>query len=180
MTGCHIPPVSFLNNEEPPKRDLEMFTETLWNQLNELSRNCNYSFDQQRSLTALVEQMQKSIEKITNNLAHLQEGRVSIKDLQSKLSTMIEDKISSSRMATGEEKTKDMSFGEALEHMKKGKHLYREGWNKKDMQVCFKNSLPGVSGFYTYPCIDNFDCYAWVPSTVDLLKNDWALRQVSA
>lgn len=85
-----------------------------------------------------------------------------------------------------------MKFGEALEHLKDGERVTREGWNGKDM---FLFLVPGshftvnrapLLGIYPEGTGIDYrshidmktaqgDVVPWVASQSDLLENDWLL-----
>ena len=72
-----------------------------------------------------------------------------------------------------------MNFGKAIEMLKQGKAVTREGWNGKGMHVV-------ISKLYTPSNIQvNNDCLllfnvtkkynTWVPSITDLFADDWGI-----
>lgn len=90
------------------------------------------------------------------------------------------------------ETTTGLSFGEALECLKDGMLLQREGWNGKGMFVYlvdgsrFEVNRAPLLGIFpvgtaiTYrPHIDmrtaDGSCVPWLASQTDLLANDWAV-----
>ena len=76
-----------------------------------------------------------------------------------------------------------MNFGQALEWLKKGKAIYRSGWNGKGMWLLLqtpdansKMTLPYIYieypvGHAAYP---NGCRVPWLASQTDILANDWA------
>lgn len=82
-----------------------------------------------------------------------------------------------------------MNFSEALQLIKEGKRLTRNGWNGKEMFVYFvtgsefETSLPPLNEFYeivTYrPHIDlraaDGTCGVWSISNTDALAEDWEI-----
>jgi len=85
-----------------------------------------------------------------------------------------------------------MNFSEALDHIKQGKKMARDGWNGKDMFVflvpgsVFKANRPPLLGIYpegtdiTYRAhIDmrtaDGQIVPWVASQTDLLADDWVV-----
>ena len=90
-----------------------------------------------------------------------------------------------------------MKFGEALDHIKKGGKIAREGWNGKGMFVYYvpaakypanRNELStmaehaddeGMVQYNAYMAIKNVDgrISTWVPSVNDCLAEDWELVQ---
>jgi len=82
-----------------------------------------------------------------------------------------------------------MNFGQALELLKKGKAIAREGWNGKGMFVYLvsANSYPASTEiaknyfkgelvpYNAYLAIKNVDetISTWVPSVNDVLAEDW-------
>ncbi len=92
-------------------------------------------------------------------------------------------------------KQRNMTFGEALEAVKAGELIAREGWNGKGMAVAFQPGypagipanrntsntwkIPGGSPFKCRPylqlrCADG-SYQMWVASQTDLLEEDWYL-----
>ena len=86
--------------------------------------------------------------------------------------------------------TDNINFGLALEAMKKGKKVARNGWNGKDMYV-FKTNYPpnsthhGGTGDKQFPLLDSL-CMktinssgrvavliGWLASQTDMLNDDW-------
>jgi len=71
--------------------------------------------------------------------------------------------------------TKD--FGWALEQLKQGKKIQREGWNGKGMwlmlQVPDKNSKMTLPYIYMKTVQD--DLIPWLASQADMLANDWQI-----
>ena len=70
-----------------------------------------------------------------------------------------------------------MTFGEALELLKNGQRVAREGWNGKGMwlalQIPDENSTMRRPYIYMYP-VDGA-LVPWVASQSDLLANDWTI-----
>jgi hypothetical protein len=75
-----------------------------------------------------------------------------------------------------------MNFGQALEWLKKGKAIYRSGWNGKNMWLMLqtpdaqsKMTLPYI--YIEYPtghsAYANGSRVPWLGSQTDLLANDW-------
>lgn len=72
-----------------------------------------------------------------------------------------------------------MTFGQALELLKSGKKVHREGWNGKGMWLCL--IMPGNAthlGFDMQPCIamktaNNVMQPGWLASQNDMLADDW-------
>jgi uncharacterized protein DUF2829 len=69
------------------------------------------------------------------------------------------------------------SFSRALEHLKLGKKVAREGWNGRGMWIALqvpdehsKMTLP-----YIYMFTVNAELVPWVASQTDLLAEDWVL-----
>ncbi|HDR6289496.1 TPA: DUF2829 domain-containing protein [Bacillus cereus] len=86
-----------------------------------------------------------------------------------------------------------MNFGSALELLKQGSQLAREGWNGKDMFVVYQKGYPDgipcnkqtaeawglnegelfkVRPYLQLRCADGTHAM-WVPSISDILSNDW-------
>ncbi len=88
-----------------------------------------------------------------------------------------------------------MNFGQALEHLKQGNKLAREGWNGKGMFVVYQKGYPdGIPCnkqtaeafhinegdlFICNPYLQiknvNGSVSMWVPSINDILSNDWTI-----
>ena len=76
-----------------------------------------------------------------------------------------------------------MNFGEAIEALKSGKKVAREGWNGKGMYVYLAdgNLLTDAIGDGSFPFIDtiviktvdNKYCIGWLASQTDMLAEDW-------
>lgn len=71
--------------------------------------------------------------------------------------------------------TKDMTFGEALRHLKHGHRVERQGWNGRGMYVELQppdgNSKMKRPYLFMRP-VDG-DLVPWVASQSDLLAEDW-------
>lgn len=71
--------------------------------------------------------------------------------------------------------TKGMTFGQALELMKKGEYVYRESWSKGNM-LGLKNGtflkVYGVKPTSLEPALAG----VWTKSPDDLLATDWAVH----
>jgi hypothetical protein len=71
-----------------------------------------------------------------------------------------------------------MNFGQALELLKSGRKVAREGWNGKGMFIVHSS---GVSDFRDYCDLEHFLAIknvkgtynTWVPSISDLFAEDW-------
>jgi hypothetical protein len=70
-----------------------------------------------------------------------------------------------------------ISFGKALELLKAGKWMAREGWNGKGMHIALQlpdahsaNTLP-----YLYMRTVQGDRVPWLASQTDMLAEDWML-----
>lgn len=74
-----------------------------------------------------------------------------------------------------------MNFGQALEALKLGSKVAREGWNGKGMWLTLIH--PGNAmhlGFDMQPCIgmktaDNKMQPGWIASQADILAEDWTI-----
>lgn len=88
--------------------------------------------------------------------------------------------------------TKKMTFGDALEALKQGKKVARQGWNGKDMWLHIANGKHGVSFEFGLYCLgeekdlvhlpsivqktsDNKYLIGWVPSQEDMFSEDWMI-----
>ena len=76
-----------------------------------------------------------------------------------------------------------MNFGQALELLKKGKSVYRAGWNGNGMWL--QMQMPDLNSKMTMPYIyieypkgskayPNGSRVPWLASQTDMLSNDWA------
>lgn len=70
-----------------------------------------------------------------------------------------------------------MNFGQALEALKLGRRVAREGWNGKGMWIALqrpdqhsKMSLP-----YIYMSTVTGDLVPWLASQADMLAEDWVI-----
>ena len=76
-----------------------------------------------------------------------------------------------------------MNFGEAIEALKSGKKVAREGWNGKGMYLYLADGdlLTDAIGDGSFPFIDtiviktvdNKYCIGWIASQTDMLAEDW-------
>lgn len=90
--------------------------------------------------------------------------------------------------------TENQNFGQAIEALKEGKRVAREGWNGKNMFVYYVPStkftaltdigkeLAGEDGlvqYNAYLAIKNVNgtVSAWVPSINDVLSEDWIVTE---
>jgi hypothetical protein len=76
-----------------------------------------------------------------------------------------------------------LNFGQALVWLKKGKAVYRSGWNGKGMWLQLqtpdansKMTLPYIYIEYPkgHPAYPNGSRVPWLASQTDILANDWA------
>ncbi len=86
-----------------------------------------------------------------------------------------------------------MNFGKAIEKVKEGHHIYRDGWNGSGMFVLYQKGYPEGIGVnrqtaeaygieegsilkfrpYLQLYTAQGDCAMWSPSTSDALAEDW-------
>ena len=70
-----------------------------------------------------------------------------------------------------------MSFGDALESLKRGHFVTREGWNGKGMYLALQ--VPDSGSKMTLPYIYmktvQEDLVPWLASQTDILTDDWRL-----
>ena len=70
-----------------------------------------------------------------------------------------------------------MNFGKALEELKEGKKVCRNGWNGKGMwlelQVVDENSKMGHN--YIYMSGADGKLFPWNPNNLDMLSEDWVI-----
>ena len=76
----------------------------------------------------------------------------------------------------------NLTFGMAIELMKKGCKVAREGWNGKDMYIYLcKNPIVESDDYYlALPTIimktaKHELCVGWLASQADMLSNDWVI-----
>lgn len=72
-----------------------------------------------------------------------------------------------------------MNFGEALDALKQGKQVYREGWNDRDVSLFL---VPGTRNHVNHPedseiriRIAQRMTVPWMCSQTDLLAEDWQI-----
>ena len=69
----------------------------------------------------------------------------------------------------------NMNFGEAIEALKRGDHVAREGWNGKGMWLALQ--VPDEHSKMTQPYIYiktvQDDLIPWLASQADMLADDW-------
>lgn len=72
---------------------------------------------------------------------------------------------------------KAMNFGDAIEQLKLGHRVTREGWNGKDMYL--ELQVPDANSKMTLPYIFMFtaqcDLVPWLASQTDILSSDWSV-----
>ncbi|EMF9804922.1 DUF2829 domain-containing protein [Salmonella enterica] len=88
-----------------------------------------------------------------------------------------------------------MNFGQALEAVKSGAKIYREGWNGKGMYLALVEGnvvRQAIADHYghsgeTFPVLDAIymktaddKLVPWLASQTDILANDWLADPVSA
>ena len=70
-----------------------------------------------------------------------------------------------------------MNFGDALDHLKRGDRVAREGWNGKGMwlrlQVPDEHSKMGLP--YIYMSTVDGKLVPWLASQTDMLAEDWRI-----
>ena len=69
------------------------------------------------------------------------------------------------------------SFSHALEFLKDGERVAREGWNGKGMWLALQKPDAGskMTLPYIYMSTAQGDLVPWLASQTDLLANDWVL-----
>lgn len=69
----------------------------------------------------------------------------------------------------------EMTFGEAIEALKKGNKVFRAGWNGKGMSI--ELQVPDAHSKMTHPYIfintPHGGRVPWVTSQMDVLAEDW-------
>lgn len=72
---------------------------------------------------------------------------------------------------------KSITFGEAIEALKLGKQVTRNGWNGKDMYL--ELQLPDTNSKMTLPYIYmktvQNDLVPWLANQTDILSEDWII-----
>lgn len=70
-----------------------------------------------------------------------------------------------------------MGFGRALNLLKEGLPLQRNGWNGKDMYICLQRPDGGskMTLPYIYMRTAQGDLVPWLASQTDILAEDWRL-----
>ncbi len=77
-----------------------------------------------------------------------------------------------------------LSFSDALQELKAGQRLAREGWNGKNMWIALqtpdassKNTLPYLYIEYPkgHPAYLDGSRVPWLASQTDILANDWSV-----
>lgn len=72
----------------------------------------------------------------------------------------------------------NMTFGTALEALKRGERITRRGWNGRGMYLYLSGDLVSATGVDLAPCIVMFTAQGmhqpgWLASQMDLLADDW-------
>lgn len=70
-----------------------------------------------------------------------------------------------------------MNFGQALEAMKNGEHVARNGWNGKGMFVYLVPTTEELNAHFIIKNVNNTKS-TWVPSVNDCLANDWFILEI--
>ncbi len=73
-----------------------------------------------------------------------------------------------------------MTIGEAIELMRLGNRVRREGWNGKGMWIAmqFPDALSKMTLPYVYMKTADNHLVPWLCSQTDLLANDWEFANV--
>ena len=70
-----------------------------------------------------------------------------------------------------------MTFSKALDHLRSGTKIARDGWNGKNMWIALQ--VPDQNSKMTLPYIymrtAQGDLVPWLASQTDILSNDWEL-----
>lgn len=71
-----------------------------------------------------------------------------------------------------------MNFGQALEALKQGRHVARDGWNGKGMYIFLQGNVMRTDGIDLLPCIVMLTATGehqpgWLASQADMLGEDW-------
>lgn len=72
-----------------------------------------------------------------------------------------------------------MNFGEAIQAMKLGKKVCRNGWNGKGVWLAIQNpdEHSKMTGPYIYMKTAQDDLIPWLASHADMLADDWELKE---
>lgn len=78
-----------------------------------------------------------------------------------------------------------MTFGQAMDALLGGSHVYRKGWHKVGMHLYVEDWAEGrvdFSGKNYQPCIVLFvggrtHQPGWLPSQADIFAQDWQIRE---
>jgi len=72
-----------------------------------------------------------------------------------------------------------MNFGEALENLKEGRRVQREGWNGKGMWVAaqYPTDSSKMAHPYVYMCPVDRRFVPWICSQTDMFADDWQLAE---
>lgn len=88
---------------------------------------------------------------------------------------VFEAKYSKKSVATSFDKSKGLNFGQAIENLKLGNKVLREGWNGKGMWLELQkpddNSKMTIPYIYMKTACDNL--VPWLASQTDVLSDDW-------
>lgn len=70
-----------------------------------------------------------------------------------------------------------MTFGEAIEALRKGEHVRRSGWNGKGMWLGLQqpDQLSKMTLPYIYMSTVAGDLVPWLASQSDVLSSDWEI-----
>ena len=76
-----------------------------------------------------------------------------------------------------------MTFGKALEHLKGGNKVARQGWNGKGMWITLEPAVDSSTPSETVHYLARIDmntatgerCVGWLASQTDMLSDDWAV-----
>lgn len=67
-----------------------------------------------------------------------------------------------------------MNFGEAIEALKDGDRVQREGWNGKNMYL-YLDRMPGFDPYIVMYTAQGTHQPGWLASQADMLAEDWIL-----
>lgn len=70
---------------------------------------------------------------------------------------------------------KDKNFEQALQALKIGYTIMREGWNGKGLYINIRKNIKGLKPFFAIYNIAKDESNTWVPSVSDLLAEDWVI-----
>ena len=73
--------------------------------------------------------------------------------------------------------TGGLSFGEAIQQLKEGQRVAREGWNGPGQYIGLREATPtgDMDLPYLYICTVQNEIVPWLASQTDMLADDWGI-----